>query len=64
MEVVEEGQVAGTAAGRIASVYYLQHTTMAHFARALGPGLGPQVQLLLSVRTKITFLFSTSLTTK
>lgn len=39
----EEGEVATTAAGRIASVYYLQHTTMAFFAQRLGPDMDLKV---------------------
>ena len=35
----EEGRVAPTAVGRIASFYYLDHSTMAVFAGGLGPDL-------------------------
>lgn len=50
VEMGEEGEVAPTPAGRIASVYYLQHTTMAFFAQCLGPDMHLKVCLgLLSM---------------
>lgn len=48
VELGEEGEVAPTAAGRIASVYYLQHTTMAVFAQRLGPDMDLHVRILES----------------
>lgn len=46
----EEGRVAPTPVGRIASFYYLDHTTMAVFARGLGPDL--DVGMVLQVRVE------------
>jgi len=45
VELGEEGEVAPTGAGRIASVYYLQHTTMAIFAERLHPDMDLHVRL-------------------
>lgn len=45
MELGGEGEVAPTGAGRIASVYYLQHTTMAIFAERLHPDMDLHVRL-------------------
>ena len=44
----DDGLVSPTAVGRIASFYYLDHSTMAVFARGLGPDL--DVGMVLQVR--------------
>ena len=40
VEVDEHGGVRALAAGRVASFYYLQHTTMGVFADRMGPDMG------------------------
>ncbi len=42
MELGEDGEVAPTLAGRIASTYYLQVATISVFAEALGPDMDLQ----------------------
>ena len=42
----ETGAVQGLTMGRIASFYYMRHTTMATFAQQLRPGMDVQVRVL------------------
>ena len=44
----DEGSVQVTPLGRIASFYYLQHTTMRQLAHSMGPGMDVQQLLFVS----------------
>lgn len=56
MELGEEGEVWPTPAGRIASVYYLQHTTMALLGDALSPTMSLHVRTPIPHTTPPTLL--------